>query len=73
MFSESSYSNLKFGMKQPKISQKFAEQWLPKPKISGPADDRRPDFFHTVYYFKAVVLPQLRSIKRKNFVKLKET
>ena len=24
---------------------KFAEQWLPKAKISGPVDDRRLDFF----------------------------
>ena len=45
MFSESTYFNLKFGIKQFKIYWKFAERWLPNAKISGPADDRRPDFF----------------------------
>ena len=45
MFSKSSYSNLNFGIKQSKIGWKFAEQWLPKVKISEPVDDRRPDFF----------------------------
>ena len=45
MFSEFPYFNLKFGIKESKIDWKFAEQWLTKAKISGPADDRRPDFF----------------------------
>ena len=45
MFSESSYFNLKFGIKQSKIGWKFAEQWLPKAETSGSADDRQPDFF----------------------------
>ena len=45
IFSKSSYSNLNFGIKQSKIGSKFAEQWLPKVKISEPFDDRRPDFF----------------------------
>ena len=40
MFSESWYFNLKFDIKQSKIDWKFAVQWLPKTKISGPADDR---------------------------------
>ena len=44
-FLKSSYFNLKFGIKQSKIGWKFAEQWLPKVKISEPVDDRRPDFF----------------------------
>ena len=44
-FSESSYFNLKFGIKQSEIGWKFAEQCLPKARILGPADDRRPDFF----------------------------
>ena len=45
IFSESSYFILKFGIKQSKISWKFAEQWLTKVRISGPTDDRRPEFF----------------------------
>ena len=35
---------LKFGIKQSKISQNFAEQLLPKAKISGLADDRLDNF-----------------------------
>ena len=42
---ESSYFNLKSGIKQSKISQKFAEQWLMKAKILGPTDDSWPYFF----------------------------
>ena len=38
MLSESSYFNLKFGIKQSRIGWKFAEQ------ISGLADYKRPDF-----------------------------
>ena len=34
-----------FSIKQSKICWKFAEQWLPKVKISEPVDGRRPDFF----------------------------
>ena len=45
IFSKLSYSNLNFGIKQSKIGWKFAEQWLPKVKISEPADDRQSDFF----------------------------
>ena len=44
IFSKSSYFKLNFGRKQSKIGLKFAEQWLPKAKISKPFDDRRPDF-----------------------------
>ena len=44
IFSESSNFNLSFGINQLKISQKFAEQWLPKAAISRPADERRHDF-----------------------------
>ena len=44
IFSESSYFNLKFGVKQSKIGWKFAEQWPTKAKIFGSTDDRQPDF-----------------------------
>ena len=36
--------NLKFGIKQSKISQNLAEQLLRKAKISGLADDRLDNF-----------------------------
>ena len=45
IFSESSYLNLKFGIKQSKIGWKFAQEWLTKAKISGLTDDREPDVF----------------------------
>ena len=45
IFSESSYFHLTFGINLFKIGSKFAQQWLPKAAISGPADDRRPDLF----------------------------
>ena len=44
-FSESSYFNLKFGIKESKICQKFGKQWLTKGKISELADDQQADFF----------------------------
>ena len=37
IFSEFSYVNLNFGIKKSKIGLKFAEQWLPKAKLIGPA------------------------------------
>ena len=45
IFSESSYFKLKFGIKESKIGQTFAKQWLTKGKISELADDRQADFF----------------------------
>ena len=36
---ESSYFNLNFGIKQSKNGWKCSEQWLPKAKILGPADE----------------------------------
>ena len=44
IFSKSSYFNLNFGIKRSKIGSKFAEQWLPKAKISEPVDHRRLNF-----------------------------
>ena len=44
-FSESSYFNLNFGIKQSKIGWKLAEKLLPKAKNSGHVEDRRPVFF----------------------------
>ena len=49
MFSEFSYFNLKFGIKQTKIGSKFAEQWLPRAKISGATDDTRHNFLEKMY------------------------
>ena len=40
LFSESSYFNLKFGIKQPKICRTSTEGWLIKPKILGPSDEQ---------------------------------
>ena len=37
--------NIKFGIKQSKIGWKFAEQWLLKAKILGPADEQTTRFF----------------------------
>ena len=44
IFSESSYFNLKCGIKESKIGRKFAKQWLTKGKVSELADDRQADF-----------------------------
>ena len=49
MFSWASYFNLKFGITQAKIDWKFAEECLPKAKISEPNEDRRPDFFRKTH------------------------
>ena len=72
-FSESSCFNLKFGIKQSKIGWKFVEEWLPKAKISGSTDDRRPDFFRKMHQFKAAILLSQSSLGRKNLMQLKET
>ena len=50
IFSEFSYFKLKFGKKQSKIGFKFAEQWLPKAKILGPADEQTTRFFEKCTY-----------------------
>ena len=44
-FSESSYFNLKFGIKQFKMGLKSATEGLPKAKILGPADEQTTRFF----------------------------
>ena len=44
LFSKSSYFNLKFEIKQSKIGGEFAEEWLPKAKIVGPADEQTTRF-----------------------------
>ena len=53
-------------MKQSKIGWKFAEQWLPKAKILGPADEETTRFFEKCTDLKS-------SMERKNFMKLKKT
>ena len=43
-FSESSYFNLKFGIKQSKIRWKFAKQWLTKAKFLDSLMTNNPNF-----------------------------
>ena len=61
-----------FGIKQSKIGWNFAQQWLPKAKISGPADDRRPNFFRKMRWFKVAILLYESSMESKSLVKFKE-
>ena len=44
-----------------------------KTKLSGPVDDRRPDFFRKTHQFKAVILLYQSSLEGTNFVNLEET
>ena len=44
MFSEFSDVNLKFGIKQSKIGEKFAEEWLPKLKFPDLLQTDDPSF-----------------------------
>ena len=50
IFSESLYFKLKFDIKQSYIGWNLAEQWLTK------ADDRQPNFFRKMHWFKAAIL-----------------
>ena len=53
MFSKFSYFNLKLGIKQSKIGYQFAEEWLLKVKILGPADEQTTRFFEKCANFMA--------------------
>ena len=40
--------------------------------ISGPADDKKPDFFEKMHQIQAAILIYQSSLEHKNFVNLKD-
>ena len=64
---------LQLGISNPKSVEIIAEQWLMKAKISGPAYDRRAEFFRKMHQFKVAILLYQSSLEHNYFVKIKET